>query len=538
MKATITSISRSYIACGEAFAVSVRLSVGSSEKAVSGNVSLVLNLMDAWNGSAFTAGRLLVTQSGVKISRGASKTLDFSAVMPAESIIVDRTGDNGAAGVYPIGFTLMADYADGVHSACITDAAHLLLRRAAPRIGELIFTDSTGGSDHFGAFVQSASRIFAAGAVTLDPLNPTLTARHRLRIDQSGEIVFDQTTSDGAFDIGSLPRGSDAAWIYSVTDSADQTGVLTGTLPVAAYESPAITALSAERYRVTVDDAGASQLVPADDGENVRFTLRAKIAKVNGKNAWTLDISHGDSTRTALSGADGEAIDRENDTTLVEEIIPAAESREFTFTLKDFFAETAARTSVDRAGAFFNIEMNGVAVGMRTNGALNDPAFEVAKDYQARFYGGIRGVTDYSGDEISTGGRWIDGKPVYRRVFSAEASGETTLAENLGCDSIIRIDGTLESADGAVGIGGAASVTGGRLIVRTDSAAVARIILEYTREQDSAVLILVRHNGLGDVAVIERVSGSFEMTRNEDGVNIIDFAGAAAEYSGGKLVLK
>ena len=64
----------------------------------------------------------------------------------------------------------------------------------------------------------------------------------------------------------------------------------------------------------------------------------------------------------------------------------------------------------------------------------------------------VSGVTNYALDEILTGGVWIDGKPVYRRIFtnSISIAGNGTTELPIGADAIdtvIRIDGYVRYSD-------------------------------------------------------------------------------------------
>lgn len=50
----------------------------------------------------------------------------------------------------------------------------------------------------------------------------------------------------------------------------------------------------------------------------------------------------------------------------------------------------------------------------------------------------------YSTDEQDTGMRWIDGKPIYRRVFTGTLKASTSIQvlSNIGYDTVIRVEGT------------------------------------------------------------------------------------------------
>lgn len=90
--------------------------------------------------------------------------------------------------------------------------------------------------------------------------------------------------------------------------------------------------------------------------------------------------------------------------------------------------ETAmATTTVARGTTSLHISGEpggGVAVGGFSSGTSANPKFESA--VPAYFYKGIEGVTNYSTEEVATGGTWIDGKAIYRRTFKVTNGAATT----------------------------------------------------------------------------------------------------------------
>lgn len=80
-----------------------------------------------------------------------------------------------------------------------------------------------------------------------------------------------------------------------------------------------------------------------------------------------------------------------------------------------------ARSNIDAVGTDdltgIDITPNGVAVGGTSSGTASDKKFEVDASYTAHFYGGIEGVTNYSTTEVASGGKWINGKPLYRKLL-------------------------------------------------------------------------------------------------------------------------
>lgn len=84
-------------------------------------------------------------------------------------------------------------------------------------------------------------------------------------------------------------------------------------------------------------------------------------------------------------------------------------------------------------------------------GTPENPMFEsYAPGY---FYAGIHGVTNYATEEVETGGKWIDGKPIWRRSFVFEgisiASGTNTtelcIIDNFAeINAVINITGAID----------------------------------------------------------------------------------------------
>lgn len=402
MKAAITSISRRNLAAGEAFTVTVKLTLGKSESAVNGNVELCQFTMNNWNGEYVSNGAIIGTLSGVKIAKGASKTLTFNVNAMERKSLIANSPDHGEARGYKYGFEIDADNADGYHYTYANNVGTILTDRLAPVIDSATLTDPAGGLDHFDVLVQNMSAIDFTGAVTLDPLDTSLTATHTFKMEYEGGEVQEYTSTDGVFTGLTLPYTGALSWRYTVTDSVGNSANTGGNLEVAPYTPPTITELSAERYKEQVADDGTTSYVAADDGEHVRFSLRATACKIKEKNAWTLTVAWNDQSKTVMedSGRYAACV-IVKDRFAVTDVISAAERVEFTWTLTDFFTSAVMCVTVDKAGAYFSVEKNGVAVGMRATGTDKDKKFEVAQDYKSHFYGGAFGADGRRLDRVA-----------------------------------------------------------------------------------------------------------------------------------------
>ena len=118
---------------------------------------------------------------------------------------------------------------------------------------------------------------------------------------------------------------------------------------------------------------------------------------------------------------------------------------EFVMALTDGVETVRAATVLP--AAFANLHLSGystggVALGRFSRATLGNPLFEC--EYPASFYGGIEGVNLFSTAEVRTGGRWIDGKPLYRRTFRAysPSSDATVATVPVGSGFAHIVDGT------------------------------------------------------------------------------------------------
>ena len=92
----------------------------------------------------------------------------------------------------------------------------------------------------------------------------------------------------------------------------------------------------------------------------------------------------------------------------------------------------SARADAEIGKAFTNVHFAGLATGgvrfggYCTRSTLNNPAFEC--EYPIYADGGIASL-DYSTEEVKMPYRWIDGKPLYRKVFTFTSAGSIDLTQ-------------------------------------------------------------------------------------------------------------
>lgn len=326
--------------------------------------------------------------------------------------------------------------------------------RLEPQIGAITFEDATGAYSHFGGAVQNKSNFTFTIPYTTDPFDSTVSISDvSMTIDDVNIPVFNITIANNniTFKIDPPKSTGVSVWKVRITDSKGLSSeVVIGSITVYPYTPPTINMLSGydilERYTVNVDDQGNPSTAIADDGQYVWTTLSAIIAPINNANGWVLEvkwIAEGESELTATTIQIANAIDGSTyEITQSQNAIPqiytfnAATRYNFTFTLTDFFESTQQVFTLDKAGGYMNVEKHGVGIGMRTTGKMLNEKFESA--WPAYFYAGIHGVTNYSANEIATGGRWIDGRPIYRKVLSVECPNINT--SYYSSDSVQNVD--------------------------------------------------------------------------------------------------
>lgn len=387
-----------------------------------------------------------VCQKAVKISKGKTGTFSMSFTLTEEDALV--LGEfAGRAFDAQLVFTLADDSTLSSGSETRAVAAQkvsILKNRVSPVIDQAIISDVTDAAAVFGDFVQGQSRLKMTMRATTDPLDSAVTIASRVLTLGAVE----HTLSSDEEEVGAVDRSGAVGWTLKVTDSKGLSAETSGTISLLPYQPPVISALSAQRYREVVADDGTVSYIADEEGEHVRFSLTGAVTSVSGKNAWTLSVGWNGRQSEVRSGTDGAEIVLINDRDAVPDGVSAAERVEFAWTLQDHFTSVTLRTTVDKSGAYFNVETDGVAVGMRTTGKPDKKKFEVAEGYESHFYGGIAGVTNYVRGESLTGGTWIDGKPIYRMVLTNNKqipAGKTTYL-NLGLpadsiDTVIRYEG-------------------------------------------------------------------------------------------------
>lgn len=252
-----------------------------------------------------------------------------------------------------------------------------------------------------------------------------------------------------------LVNAGSASVQVTALDSRGRETTSTSTLTVASYSPPQIALFSVERYEPVYDaNEAISGYVASDLGGYVWVNMQASVSSVapNGTQlnslAWRIDgVSDSGKTVTASGSASLSTAIAQN-RTLISGAVDEGESWQYTLTVTDAAGGSSAQYSVvlpAHAAMSVSPDKYGLAVGMIAGGTKSAPKFEVAEGYESIFHGGVRGVTNYSAEEVATGGTWIDGKPIYRRVVAVTGTADTSATVDLssaGIGHVVNIGGS------------------------------------------------------------------------------------------------
>lgn len=298
--------------------------------------------------------------------------------------------------------TILITYTDSTTAqGGATTALKLVRERNTPTLS-LAFTDTEGVYGDYGVYVQNQSALTATPTVSLDTGADSNNAVTAMTLTFGGTVF---STSGSSFSLGTVIASGTVYWELEVTDTYGMTGVINGSISVTAWAPPYLTSFEAERYSTGVDTGGNPVYYPDDGGVDIRVTLAGGVSPVNGQNAWTLVMSATNGTntytRTIMTGTDGQTISLNQDRSVFDATLSATSDWAVTLTLSDGFTSAVYDGIViPKAGAIFNIEKTGVAVGMRSTGTLAEPLFQVA--YPAE----LASISKLNGKAYDTG--WVD----------------------------------------------------------------------------------------------------------------------------------
>lgn len=518
MQLGLISRTPKYIGPEESLDISLKIVLDKKEPAIRGTVRLGLYLMDNYdsaNGYAPSAF-VVAEHTGINVAPGGSIDLRFVGRMPPGEHIAADAPDGGAARRYIYGLQVMADHADGYLDAYMGNVGYIFAARNPPEITDFTpWEDDSGALAMYGQLAQGRSNLRVQAAYALDPLVPGLTGSERLEAilkdDQSGEdiVLLDQRNQGGLFSIPVIQRSGELTLRYTAMDAYGLSAAQEKKYTVFPYAPPEIRNLKLERYKAITLDDGSTQYRAAADGDRVWVSLEAQTTPILGKNFWMLGayISNGADDESfdvqsfnIAQGDDGGIVSFTDDRSLIPVEVPVDRKVEFTFFLQDSLGYCQQIQVAERAHADFHVSPNGSAVGQRSTGTADHRKFEVAPTHESFFYGGISGITNYTLDEVPTGGRWIDGRMIYRKTFAVNVTSTTQIWQSAaipGFAHMINLYGAyIRTATGTnfpIFFWAAAdnyhytnvSGTDGRVNIRTTAALTGYVTIEYVKTADS-----------------------------------------------------
>lgn len=212
--------------------------------------------------------------------------------------------------------------------------------------------------------------------------------------------------------------------------SDDLSGGFVGDVPVLSHRwSPTVPTLAVHRG---VADGGG--YVAGDEGERLMVTSGlAMSAHADPSRMFCRlyyandpDVDMSDSYIDLMPSLSALLAGVTDDASLVTRTFSNGLDWYFLLAFGDAWETAVAPASIARA--FANLHLSGASTGGAAFGRFSSSAEgnpKLESEYPIYAYGGIEGVTNYAAGEVSTGGRWIDGKPIYRYVFD----GTVTLSE-------------------------------------------------------------------------------------------------------------
>lgn len=242
---------------------------------------------------------------------------------------------------------------------------------------------------------------------------------------------------------------------FTAIDSRGFDNIITKTYTVHQYNNPTISTFKIERYEAVYNEetSEASEYVSSDVGENVWVTLQAECTPITVDNtsrnflSWIITTENSDGTTATYSGGgDSTSINYNNDRTLINVTIPTSIAVNYTLQVSDsmnYSEYQYSSVALGRANFALAGSKYGASFGCLPKGTEENPMLESAYPFFA--YAGIHGVTNYSIDEVKTGGTWVDGKPIYRKTIYVDYTGTAgaTVATLPEAEVIIDIAGYL-----------------------------------------------------------------------------------------------
>lgn len=255
------------------------------------------------------------------------------------------------------------------------------------------------------------------------------------------------SSNDSSYTTPKVQQSGEHTYTFTVKDSRGLTATATQTVNVIAVHKPVITSFSVERYAEVVGDTVT--YVSALYGDKVWVNAQVAFDDAGGNNtgeAWIRYNEVGVGSQSQVSvPVTNNTVNVSNDRSILTNTISAQFAFEFELYVEDDTGSSGAFARVTKGFCPLYIDRTGYGVGV---GAIVDNVSEANSLFRCGFpaefneqvvidgtlntkgevtaSGGIRGVTNYSPQEIDTGGSWIDGRPIYRCTFNTTFTESNT----------------------------------------------------------------------------------------------------------------
>lgn len=303
-------------------------------------------------------------------------------------------------------------------SPIATDAGTVLTEHRKPSINCTV-DDASGLKDHFGYWISGYSSIRCHSTATPDTSQPGVYITRQELVIRSVKYPL----VDGYVIIPNYEArtGGTLTWTVTAYASNGTTVSATGQMAFRRYTRPEISSLSVERYGVTYDESGNPRYEKDDTSDTVWINAGFAVTDISGMNPWSLYARWGEEENILIATGQAGSVTITEERSLLTQRFSAAVEWPITFTLSDEVTSVTAVYRLGKAGAIFDIEQHGVAVGMRSTANIARKMFECA--WPAVFYDGAVdsegepiGLPRYSDDEIRIG--LYNGRPLYRRCIT------------------------------------------------------------------------------------------------------------------------
>ena len=281
----------------------------------------------------------------------------------------------------------------------------LLKSRVAPAISAVTWGES--GTSHISAYgnlIAGKTVPVISFTVALDT-DADSGIGYESRVLQVGGKTYTLNTNGGT--LQPISESGTVDYTITVTDSYGQVGTLAGTVTVLAYTMLTLKNVAISRYVASLNAQGQTVYELDDDGTSVWLDaeITCQTALGTGSNTWTLTITPAGGSAITVAANQALASKTYNhDRAALSGSYAATSEYSFTVELSDSFTTLRVSVTVPKAGGIFNIELTGVAVGMRSTGTTEEPLFEVG--YKAHFRQAVYGADGNRLDVVHDTG-WV-----------------------------------------------------------------------------------------------------------------------------------